>query len=359
MMKQIYATILILTVLTCMLCPADVVAGSVDDPVEMLGITEMSCFCSQTIEGKKTYWTFQSEPEIRKVRKGGPSDGKLEKGDRIVALDGFLITTHQAGVLFANVQPGEPVTLTVSRKGDTREVTVVPERTERRYGSAVRGFDSTGAWTIPELSVAIEDLAIRAGDLSMEFEPLEIPEIPPIPSLDFKFDFDFVDAFPRGWFGFGLSMSGSIKHEDDVARWRFNDPPKIKSIEEGSPAALAGLKEGDRLTHIDGSKLDSRRGGRKFSEVEPGQDVTFKYKRGRESHEVTMTAVERPPRPPRQPLIGTYGGGKTVYTGQFGTTSVNVTGSKQIKVYTDPETGELVIKTRDGVVRLKDKDKED
>ena len=47
---------------------------------------------------------------------------------------------------------------------------------------------------------------------------------------------------------------------------------------------------------------------------------------------------------------------KSLYSENYGDTRVSVVGSKRMKVYTDPETGELVIETRDGTIRLQKTD---
>jgi S1-C subfamily serine protease len=102
---------------------------------------------------------------------------------------------------------------------------------------------------------------------------------------------------PIGWLGLGLSFSGSIvaKPSDGLpARWRFDAPPKIHSIEPDGPAGRAGLKRGDVLTHIDGVRLDTRRGGKLFSAVEPGQVVTWTIRRHGEESTVAMVPEERP-----------------------------------------------------------------
>jgi C-terminal processing protease CtpA/Prc len=335
----------------------------------MLGIKAMSCSCSQTIGDGKTYWSFQSEPRILSVHRDGPAYRKLKQGDAIVALDGLLITTRKAGVLFANLKPGEPVTMTVDRRGETMDVTIVPEEANRRSRSAIRGFDSTGTWTIPDLSEAIEDLSFSIGDTDLsDFYDLpelpDLPDLPDLPELPELPDFPDLTALqPRGWFGFGLSMSGSINQDDDedTARWRFDSSPTIRSIEPDSPADRAGLREGDKLTHIDGVRIDSNRGGRKFSNMEPGDTVEWTYERKGKSSTIEMTAEERPVVDKRRRgfrASWSRYAHESLYSGKIGETQVDVVGSKRMKVYEDPETGELVIESRDGTVRLKKTDGE-
>ena len=362
--NNIWTSVLTTVAVVLFLSPAQAGAGSIGDPLDMLGISGMSCNCSRTIGEGKVFWSFQSEPEILKVRKRGPADGKLKAGDKIVALDGLLITTRKAGVLFANLEPGEPVTLTISRRGKNRDITIIPEDFKESSDVSIKGFDTTGTWSIPDLSRSIEDLALRADEMSLSLEDLQLPDFPAFPDFKFDFDFRFPDIQPRGWFGFGLSMSGSIKKQDDddTARWRFDSPPTIKSVDSGSPADRAGLKKGDKLTQIDGVRIDSNKGGRRFSEVEPGQMVTWTYKRNGKSNDVEMTAEKRPKSLSSDNRLPTFRIAETrkqLYSGDFGKTRVDVTGSDRMKVYTDPETGDLVIETRDGTVRLKDTEKDD
>jgi hypothetical protein len=82
----------------------------------MLRITDMECSCAFTIDEGKRLWLFQVEPKIRGVERGGPSYGKLESGDVIVAIDGMLITTRNTGVRFANLVADEPMALDVCRR---------------------------------------------------------------------------------------------------------------------------------------------------------------------------------------------------------------------------------------------------
>lgn len=261
-----------------------------------LGIRGMECKCSYTMNADtdERFWLFQSEPLITGIRRGGPADGKLRSGDSIVGIDGMLIMTRRAGVRFANLEPGEPVELTVRRRGRTITKTIIPEEVPSEEGVTAFGLDLPGTETMRELSKAIESLARLSTDSTGEgqwkealdaLRPLEIPgllrEPPP----------------PIGWLGLGLSFSGSIVSEPssgEPARWSFDAPPKIHSIESDGPADRAGLKRGDVLTRIDGVRLDTRRGGNRFSSVEPGQAVTWTIRRNGVERTVAMVAEDRP-----------------------------------------------------------------
>jgi serine protease DegS len=61
-----------------------------------------------------------------------------------------------------------------------------------------------------------------------------------------------------------------------------------------SPAHRAGLQSGDLLTHIDGVRLDTKKGGGIFSKVVPGQSVEFEVERDGWTRDVVIVAEERP-----------------------------------------------------------------
>jgi len=106
-----------------------------------------------------------------------------------------------------------------------------------------------------------------------------------------------VEPPPAGWLGCGLSFSGSIvrKPSNGVpVRWQFDSPPKVVSVEADGPADRAGLKRGDVLTQIDGVPLDSGRGEKRFSAIEPGQTITWTVRRDGVERTIVMVAEERP-----------------------------------------------------------------
>lgn len=337
--------------------------------LDMLGITEMECDCTFTLSESEQLWLFHAEPEIKEIDRGGPSHDKLKDGDVIVAVDGMLITTRKAGIRFANLTAGEPVEFTIRRRGRTRSVTVVPRvavEPEVLTELTLHRSDRTNTVTIepkvtglPELARSIEELSMRSAEIGVMIDsiglavPLEFSFFP-------EFKIDFGNMAPLGWIGFGLSFHGNIqnKDEDKPAEWHFKDPPSIKSVQPGSPADEAGLQVNDVLLEIDGLKLDSRKGSKRFSRMEPGQIVEWKVRRGGKTFTVETKAAKRPQRElveaqpldpdALQPLR---------YTGTLDGTEVEVRGSKNVRVEVDEETGEIVIRSVDSVVRLKSKNK--
>jgi membrane-associated protease RseP (regulator of RpoE activity) len=61
--------------------------------------------------------------------------------------------------------------------------------------------------------------------------------------------------------------------------WRFRSEPVILGVSEGGPAD-GKLREGDAVNAIDGILITTGEGGRRFSNVEPGETVTLTVRRG-------------------------------------------------------------------------------
>lgn len=251
-----------------------------------LGISRMECRCSFTIseDPDEKYWSFESEPLIRGVDPKGPAHGKLVKGDKIVAIDQMLITTHEAGKRFANVDAGEPVELTVRRRGNLVDVRIVPVKSDEASEATIDAIGESLSDDLLQLRAALgelSELGVELGNLSGTLGIVGLED------LDFE---------PTGWFGFGLSFAGSMvrSSENGGTRWSFDEPPKVQSVSADGPADRAGLRRGDVITHIDGVRLDTRRGGRLFSEVFPGQSVEFEIRRRGSTRTVELVAEERP-----------------------------------------------------------------
>lgn len=117
---------------------------------------------------------------------------------------------------------------------------------------------------------------------------------------------------PRGWFGFGFQCgdcSASFGVTDSAAVWRFGTWPRVYSVDVGGPAARAGLRRGDVITHIDGVSILTPDGGRRFGAILPGQSVRWTLLRDGAHRYMLAQAAERPeqPEPPERRERAAYG----------------------------------------------------
>ena len=280
------------------------------DKIGDLGITSMSFRGSMTYnrETGERDWYFQAEPEIHKIDPKGPAAGKLEGGDVIVAIEGLPITTRQAGQKFANVAPGENVKLTVRRGNRLVDTTVVPRGVcpEDHPMLPDVGLDAVDA-DLETLGVTLEKLSrlaeveSRYDELRAELDRLsegfDVPEAPGLP------DDPRLPPAPRpfpkhpAWFGMSVSLDGcTIKapKSGGALEWRFDNPPKVRAVEPGSPAEEAGIEAGDKITHVDGLEIDSEDGGKRFSAIKPGETVEVKVRRNGIDKVVRLKATEPP-----------------------------------------------------------------
>jgi hypothetical protein len=137
------------------------------------------------------------------------------------------------------------------------------------------------------------------------------PEATPTPATapeppDAQFDLpEATRILPRGWFGFGFlcdECSAKSGATDSAAVWRFGSWPRVYSVDLGSPAARAGLRRGDVITHIDGVSILTLEGGRRFGAIRPGQAVRWGVVRAGTPRIVVGRAAERPERRERVAL---------------------------------------------------------
>jgi C-terminal processing protease CtpA/Prc len=260
------------------------------DATASLGISRMECRCSYTVNESLgiRFYSFESEPKIRGVDPEGPAHGKLKSGDAIVGIDGMLITTYDAGKRFANVLVGEPVELTVRRRGSLVDVSIVPVETGGEEDATIDGLGGPLSGDLMRLRLALEELAESGVDLGG------------ISGTQGDMGLEIPDRQPAGWLGIGLSFSGSMQRVSNGGgtRWTFFEPPEVHSVLADSPAERAGLRPDDVLTHIAGVRLDTKKGGRLFSRIVPGQSVEFTIEREGFSRTVVIVAEERPEKGP-------------------------------------------------------------
>ena len=329
-----------------------------------IGISSFECsncamFTSRD-DGRRS-WNFSAEPTVRTVEPGSPADGKIEDGDRLVAIDGHLITTSEGGDRLANLTPGETVSIVVRRGSRERTVAIVPRSECPRSG---------GAAAAP---------AVVATPSSQRVPYVPRPDRMPAPAVSATVATRVsvgavprttLELLPSGWFGFGIQCTEcrwSVDDEDGTSEWEFSTPPEISSIQAGSPAAAAGLQRGDVLLEIDGESLVTEEGGRRFGSVKPGQNVRWTYSRDGETRTTTATAAERQaptaPLAPTRPAAGYVGVADVGYTaadlsalrysGLVGATSVEVRGSGSVVVNIIEPGREIEIVTADSRTRIR------
>jgi S1-C subfamily serine protease len=217
--------------------------GATRRPIGTLGIASLSCGpCSSKSEDGRTIWRFDAEPLINAIQTGGPTDGKLESGDRIIAVDGELITTARGGRRWSTIAPGESVTLLVRRDGREREVQVTAGR------ACAPVHTEEGA----------TDLVFFRRHAASGQQTTIMP------------------LSGQAWFGLVLECDDCTAGNG----WTFRTPPAILATTDGGPAAEAGLRVGDTLMAIDRLAFTSPEGVRRLSMVRSGESVRLTVRRG-------------------------------------------------------------------------------
>lgn len=317
-----------------------------------LGIENLRCNCtvSRTSGDQPTRYIFRSEPMVLGVASGSPGDGILMRGDTIVQIDGQSLLTADGGRRFSTIKPGDNVNLLVRRRGNllklslrasadpghrvyTRMLTpeadggsgysydVVTPRPSRAISGSV-GVGPRRPGEAPRARVWTSD-----GDVSAAVAPATpaepsvpgiastpsatmgtlAPAMPPTPAarasaaaggFGYAFTVPAGPPSPQAWFGFSIRCNGcgwaSSGRPGDSPVWESEEAPELSMIASNSPASRAGLRRGDRITHIDGVSILSNSGRRKFGGVKPGQRIRLTVDRDGNTLVRELTLGERP-----------------------------------------------------------------
>lgn len=87
----------------------------------------------------------------------------------------------------------------------------------------------------------------------------------------------------RAWLGFGIACGPCSLHYTSADRssgvWDFSSPPVVVEVTPNGPAARAGLAVGDTLVAIDGVRITTDEGGRRFAAIRAGVPVRLTWHR--------------------------------------------------------------------------------
>ena len=229
--------------------------------VGYLGINGLEC---SNCEFGGGYARFSTEPRITTIASGSPAAGVLRPGDRLVSVNGSLITSPEGGRKYVTLRPHQDVTLIVRRNGQL--VTPTFRNIPGRCPATPRATPLVPA-------------------------PAQMPSTTGVPMSPVR----------TANFGFGLACTDCALFRPNPrdwstpARWEFRSPPEVYSVEAGGPAWRAGMRRGDRVTHIDGIAITDDDAGRRFGAVKPGQPVRFTYRRGNQVRNATIRAEQSAP----------------------------------------------------------------
>jgi len=304
-----------------------------------LGITAIECDCTfDDRDPSARDFRFRSNLIVLGVAPSGPSAGRIFVDDTIFDVDGIPLRTRTGGRAFANIRPGQRVTLGLRRRGRTFRVAVtaaginandpsglgqyMPRAPENDYGDypVPPAPRSPRSPRVPRAPEARTPTTPRPAVGPRPAEPAT-PAVPPSP------------ASPDGWFGFSIRCNQCGWQRiggEPTPRWESTTFPEIGIVASGGPADIAGLRTGDRITHIDGESILTPGGALKFGAVRPGQRLRITVSRNGSSLTRELTLSERP-RP-------TSGRSSLRYTGRLHGVDVEVWSPAGATVKRDGDT---------------------
>lgn len=349
-----------------------------------LGILSLRCDCTLGTDPdvRNRFFVFRSDPVVTGIEAGSPAAGVIMRGDAITHIDGVSLRTIEGARRFASIQPGQKVDLTLRRGGRTSKAHLTAAALDwndtRVLGNVApegaRGYTMT--WDYPSVppASAVAPMVPPASAVA--------PMVPPTPSrppVAARGSWTMVvpvqpgagvwapavpssPASPSGWFGFSIRCSNcewaASNRPGESPVWDFESAPELSMVAGGGPAARAGLRPGDILTHIDGVSILTPAGAKKFGGVVPGQKVRVAVLRDGRSITRELTLTRRPEARAAEAAAGTTPRPSTPaarrelrYTGRLEDVTVEVwsTGGPTVERAGDT----MVISVGGTVVRLK------
>lgn len=253
-------------------------------------------------------FAFQSEsiaPHVGQVVAGMPAaEAGLVPGDRIVAIEGERIHTFSDLKRFVDPNPNRPLRMEIERDGAVRVVTVTPAPYEESDPIETVTVGKIGIMpnpAAPVIGVTPEGAAQMAGlrplDRIVSVQGVEVGSIEKaLDALQKAWDrgapFDVV-ALRKAAEGEPTEVPVSIVPTADRPLGVESGDLYVNRVVEGTPAAAAGLRPGDRLISLDGRTLTSWADVQKAQREKADQPFHLVWIRGGETHEATFAQASR------------------------------------------------------------------
>jgi len=208
------------------------------------------------------------EVEIAEIEEESPAElANLREGDIVLEFEGKEVTsTKMLADEIRMRKPGEDVTLKIMRKDKTMEVSV--KLGEYSDKDVFREFE----FKFPRLFSRER----TKPDKVFKFEE---PKVFRWQSKDHRFIGVYVQELNRE-----LSDHFGVKEGNGLL---------VSKIEEGSPAAKAGLEVGDVIIKADGQRVESRRElGEQIQDKEKGEEIEIEFLRDKKTKKVEVEIEE-------------------------------------------------------------------
>ena len=208
----------------------------------------------------------------------------LQKGDVVVEFDGERVrSVRQFSRLVSETPSGRQVTAALTRDGRRMAVNISPEDS-----SAGRMF-SDDAWRAIDEARSIARVAPRPA-------PPRPPSAPRPPEFNFE---PFV--FLRG-----NQLGVTVNSLSDQLKEYFGvkDGVLVTSVTDDSAAAKAGVKAGDVIVSVNGSRIENpTRLREELADVDPGAEFALEIMRDKKPMTLKGKAEEMPRRSTRRTIL--------------------------------------------------------
>ncbi len=271
---------------------------------------------------------FSVQPWLWEIDPDGPASGKLEDGDRLLAVNGVSITSTEAGRILGDLDAGDEVSLDVRRGSivSTVEIevgltctgtqvsvgpTAAPSPslpTALGLGATIWSSDSlvpdppaVADAPSPVQGIRRPEPRARSGSGAVVFPRVPAPGTsvadavaPTAPAVAAE-EAIGITRVQAGTLDIGLGCGRcQLSTGSGYPRWTFSDYPVVVQVEEGGAGDRGGLRTGDVITSVNGLDLLTPEGGERFGSLMAGERAELAYRRG--DDEGVAVVVLRPRR---------------------------------------------------------------